>query len=239
MLVATLNRSAEARADRGRLAKSAGFPSRRRWPRRSRGLPDRAADLAPEVAVRKADVAAGGPAGRGGAGGAEAVWTVGGSFFWQGGTDRVVAFTVGVDCPSERTAEAAPADRGVARRGSRRRGSTCRTRRRKRAQRRRGSLPTSPGRGADRPLPFRTAAAVVGGARRRARQLPRRPRRLRVGARRVPPVDRNPRGTRAARSQPVRRRRPARHPRQSRGTRRRGATALGRRTPGTGRSPRS
>ena len=26
-------------------------------------------------------------------------WTVGGSFFWQGGADRVVSFTVGVDFP--------------------------------------------------------------------------------------------------------------------------------------------
>lgn len=58
-----------------------------------------AASLAPDVSVRKAEVAAAtrrvemrreefGPN-----------WTVGGSFFWQGGVDRVVSFTVGIDWP--------------------------------------------------------------------------------------------------------------------------------------------
>jgi outer membrane protein, heavy metal efflux system len=58
-----------------------------------------AANLAPEVSLRKAEVAAAtrrvdvrreefGPN-----------WTIGGSFFWQGGVARVVSFTVGVDWP--------------------------------------------------------------------------------------------------------------------------------------------
>jgi outer membrane protein, heavy metal efflux system len=63
------------------------------------GQADVAASLAPEVSVRKAEVAAA----------TRRVdvmqedlrpnWTVGGSFFWQGGVDRVVSFTVGVDWP--------------------------------------------------------------------------------------------------------------------------------------------
>jgi outer membrane protein TolC len=58
-----------------------------------------AANLAPDVSLRKAEVTAAtrrvemrredfGPN-----------WTVGGSFFWQGGVARVVSFTVGVDWP--------------------------------------------------------------------------------------------------------------------------------------------
>jgi outer membrane protein, heavy metal efflux system len=63
------------------------------------GQADLAASVAPEVSVRKAEVTAA----------TERVavmkadlrpnWTVGGSFFWQGGTNRVASVIVGVDWP--------------------------------------------------------------------------------------------------------------------------------------------
>lgn len=62
-------------------------------------LPSVAGDKAAEVVVQKAEVEA--AARRLDAARAELkpIWSVGGSFFWQGGTDRVVAFTAGVELP--------------------------------------------------------------------------------------------------------------------------------------------
>ena len=63
------------------------------------GVAETAATQAPSVSARKADVVAATRK-------VEMLreelhpnWTVGGSFFWQGGVDRVVSFTVGVDLP--------------------------------------------------------------------------------------------------------------------------------------------
>jgi len=62
-------------------------------------LPDVAASLGPEVSVRKADVAAATRRLDVAREDLRPNLTVGGSFFWQGGTDRVVSFTLGVEWP--------------------------------------------------------------------------------------------------------------------------------------------
>ncbi len=71
-------------------------------------LPDRAARLAPEVSVRQADVAAA-------ARRVEVVreelrpsLTVGGGVYWQGGTDRIVSLTLGVEWPWRKDRKQAP-----------------------------------------------------------------------------------------------------------------------------------
>ncbi len=62
-------------------------------------LPGQAASKAPEVVVREADVNAARKRVDLAREELHAIWTVGGSFYWQGGTDRIVAFTVGVELP--------------------------------------------------------------------------------------------------------------------------------------------
>lgn len=63
------------------------------------GVPDTAASRAPEVSVRKAEVEAAGRRVDAARAELKPSFTVGGSFYWQGGVDRVVALSVGVDWP--------------------------------------------------------------------------------------------------------------------------------------------
>jgi outer membrane protein TolC len=72
------------------------------------GQADLAASLAPEVSVRKAEVAAATRRIEVMREDLRPNWTVGGSFFWQGGVDRVVSFTVGVDWPWRKDRKQAP-----------------------------------------------------------------------------------------------------------------------------------
>jgi outer membrane protein TolC len=73
------------------------------------GLPDVAAEVAPEVAVRKADLAAAkerlGQARQE----LKPAYTVGGSFYWQGGWDRVASVTLGVEWPLRKDRKQRPA----------------------------------------------------------------------------------------------------------------------------------
>jgi outer membrane protein, heavy metal efflux system len=62
-------------------------------------LAETAASQAPSVSARKADVIAATRKVEMLKEELHPTWTVGGSFFWQGGVDRVVSFTVGVDLP--------------------------------------------------------------------------------------------------------------------------------------------
>ncbi len=175
-----------------------------------------AASLAPDVSLRKAEVAAAtqrvgvrreefGPN-----------WSVGGSIFWQGGTARVVSFTVGVDWPwrkdrnqgpllaaSESELRAARLDLEDAAAGTR-------------SEAARLAVEIKRAEDQNRPVSLRPPAAVVSGARRGAHELSRGARRLPLRARRVPPLDRDPCRTRASRGQPVRCARPARRAGQPR-----------------------
>jgi len=63
------------------------------------GMPDVAASRAPEVSVRRADVAAAGRRVEMAREELRPSLTVGGSLFWQGGVDRVVSVTLGVEWP--------------------------------------------------------------------------------------------------------------------------------------------
>jgi outer membrane protein, heavy metal efflux system len=65
-------------------------------------LPSEAANVAPEVAVRKADVVAAEKRVEVARVELKPTWTIGGSFFWQGNSDRVVAFTVGMEWPARK-----------------------------------------------------------------------------------------------------------------------------------------
>jgi cobalt-zinc-cadmium efflux system outer membrane protein len=71
-------------------------------------LPAAAASVAPEVAVRKADVVAAEKRVAVARAEVKPAWTVGGSFFWQGNTDRVVAFTVGMEWPARKSRRQGP-----------------------------------------------------------------------------------------------------------------------------------
>ena len=98
MLVVAINRLLNQPPDTP-LGEVRELPASRAAAAAPAGLSETAATQAPSVSARKADVAAA----------ARRVdmlkeelrpnWTVGGSFFWQGGTDRVVSVTVGVDWP--------------------------------------------------------------------------------------------------------------------------------------------
>ena len=130
-------------------------------------LPAQAGARAPEVAVGEADVAAASRRVEAAQADLKPIWTLGGSFFWQGNTDRVVAFTVGVELPASQGPPAAADDRGVR---ARTRGRPLRPSGHGGANARRGGATRrgrQPRRRSDRPLPRRPAAAVVGGARRR------------------------------------------------------------------------
>ena len=63
------------------------------------GLPDRAANLSPEVTMRKTDAQVAARRVEAAQAELKPVWTVGGGYYWQGGFDRVVTFTVGVELP--------------------------------------------------------------------------------------------------------------------------------------------
>lgn len=63
------------------------------------GMPEVAASLAPDVSVRKADVAAAARRMEMAREELRPNLTVGGSLFWQGGVDRVVSVTLGVEWP--------------------------------------------------------------------------------------------------------------------------------------------
>jgi outer membrane protein, heavy metal efflux system len=71
-------------------------------------LPAEAANVAPEVAVRKADVVAAEKRVEVARAELKPTWTIGGSFFWQGNTDRVVAFTVGMEWPARKDRRQGP-----------------------------------------------------------------------------------------------------------------------------------
>ena len=62
-------------------------------------LPAVAANVAPEVAVRKAEVAAAAKRVEAARADVKPTWTLGGSFFWQGNTERVVSLMAGVEWP--------------------------------------------------------------------------------------------------------------------------------------------
>ncbi len=137
-------------------------------------LASQAGAQAPEVKVGEANVAA--AARRLEAARAELtpVWSLGGSIFWQGNTDRVVAFTVGVELPIRKDRKQRPmiaaSESELEAAQIRTAGQRCRDARGGGAAGRRHQQ----GRRTDRPLPVRPPAAVVGGARRSPRELPGR-----------------------------------------------------------------
>ena len=65
-------------------------------------LPSQAGDKAPEVAVGQANVTAAARRVEVAQAELKPVWSLGGSFFWQGNSDRVVSFLVGVELPLQK-----------------------------------------------------------------------------------------------------------------------------------------
>ncbi len=98
VLVATLNRLV-GREPTEVFGEILGLPEPPALPTSMGGLPDRAADLAPEVTVRKTEASLAGRRVEAAQAELKPVWTVGAGYYWQGGFDRVVTFTVGVELP--------------------------------------------------------------------------------------------------------------------------------------------
>jgi len=68
-------------------------------PAAAAGLVEQAAQQAPAIAVRKSEVGLAGRKVDEARADLKPAWTVGGGFYWQGGFDRLVNFTVGVELP--------------------------------------------------------------------------------------------------------------------------------------------
>jgi outer membrane protein TolC len=106
-LVATLNRLA-GREPSQPLGVVLALPEPPPLPTSLAGIPDRAADVSPEVTVRKTEAQVAGRRVEAAQAELHPVWSVGGGYYWQGGVDRVVTLTVGVELPLHKKKKQAP-----------------------------------------------------------------------------------------------------------------------------------